>query len=155
MDITIKNESDRFNCRVGAIIYNENKTKILLEKQKNEIYIFPGGRLDIQEDSNKAIKRELNEELNLKIDLTLKYIIEMFVRSSKTKYHEIGFYYLTQIKESQIGDGFKSLDGNGVFYWIPVHDLNNYHILATPIKNKIIQEEIDNLELEHLIYKEY
>ena len=85
MVITIKEEKTRFGARVGAIIYNETKTKILLEHQSNQLYMFPGGRIDIYEDSQNAINRELKEELNIKTSLKLKYIVEMFLKSPKTK----------------------------------------------------------------------
>ena len=154
MVITIKEEGMRFGARAGAIIYNEDKTKILFENQENGRYMFPGGRIDVHEDSEMAIARELKEELNLETDLKLKYIVEIFLNSSKTSYHEIGFYYLSIIKESEVKNNFKSLDGDGIFEWIPISDLENYKILAKPIKDKIIKNEIGNDDLEHIIYRE-
>lgn len=155
MMITIKEEGTRFGGRVGVIIFNEDKTKILLENQDNGRYMFPGGRIDIHEDSETAIARELKEELDLAADLKLKYIIEMFLQSPKTKYHEIGFYYLATIKEDAISNDFKSLDGDGIFEWIFISELDNYKIMAKPIKDKIVNNEIINEELEHIIYREY
>jgi len=155
MVITIKEEGMRFGARAGAIIYNEDKTKVLLENQDNERYMFPGGRIDVHEDSEAAIVRELKEELNLETDLKLKNIVEMFLDSSKTKYHEIGFYYLSTIKENEVKNNFKSLDGNGIFEWISISDLENHKILAKPIKDKIVKNEIENDDLEHLVYRGY
>lgn len=155
MVITIKEEGMRFGVRAGAIIYNEDKTKILMENQDNGRYIFPGGRIDIHEDSEDAIARELKEELDLEANLKLKYIVEMFLNSSNVKYHEIGFYYLSTINENEISNNFKSLDGDGVFEWIAISDLENYKILAKPIKDKIIKNEIVDCSLEHIIYSEY
>ena len=155
MVITIKEDGMRFGARAGAIIYNEDKTKVLLENQDNERYMFPGGRIDVHEDSEAAIVRELKEELNLETDLKLKYIVEMFLDSSKTKYHEIGFYYLSTIKESEVKNNFKSLDGDGIFEWTSVSDLENHKILAKPIKDKIVKNEIENDDLEHLVYRGY
>lgn len=155
MIITIKKEDMRFGVRVGAIIYNEDKSKILLENQDNERYMFPGGRIDVYEDSENAIVRELKEELNLNANLKLKYIVEMFLKSSKTKYHEIGFYYLTIIKEELIKNNFNSLDSNAVFEWVSIQELEKYNILAKPIKDKIINNEISTEKLERIIYREY
>jgi len=155
MVITIKEDGMRFGARAGAIIYNEDKTKILLENQDNGRYMFPGGRIDVHEGSETAIVRELKEELNLETDLKLKYIVEMFLDSSKTKYHEIGFYYLSTIKENEVKNNFKSLDGAGIFEWISISDLENYKILSKPIKDKIVKNEIENDDLEHLVYRGY
>ncbi len=155
MVITMKEEGTRFGARVGAVIYNEDQTKIILENQDNGRYMFPGGRIDVHEDSENAIVRELKEELNLDANLKLKYIVEMFLSSPKTKYHEIGFYYLTTIKEETIKNGFKSLDGDGIFEWISISELGNHKILAKPIQDKVVNKEITNEELEHIIYREY
>ena len=154
MMISIEEDEARFSGRAGAIIYNEDKTKILLENQ-GRFYRFPGGRIDVHEDSKTSIERELLEELNLKTDLNLKYIVEMFIKSPKTKYHEIGFYFVTQIKENLIENNFKSLDGDSYFMWIPIDDLNQYNMLAKPIKDKVMNNEINTNVLEHLVYREY
>lgn len=155
MVITIKEDGIRFGVRVGAIIYNEDKTRILLEKQKENLYLFPGGRIDVFENSDNAIKRELKEELNLKAKLRLKYVAEMFLKIPNGKYHEIGFYYLTSINENEIPNNFKSLDSNGIFEWIPISNLNDYNILARPIKKIIINQEITNDDMERIVYREY
>ena len=155
MVITMQEEGTRFGARVGAIIYNEDKTKILIENQHDKRYMFPGGRIDVHEDSKTSIERELIEELNLKADLNLKYIVEMFIKSPKTKYHEIGFYFVTKINENLIENNFKSLDGDSYFIWVPIKDLNEYNMLAKPIKDKVINNEITDNHLEHLVYREY
>ncbi len=155
MVITIKEDGTRFGARVGAIIYNKDKTKILLEYQSNKLYMFPGGRIDIHEDSQNAISRELKEELNIKTDLKLKYIVEMFLKSPKTKYHEIGFYFVAEINEDSIENNFKSLDGDSNFVWIPIKDLDKYNILAKPVKDKVKNCEITDNTLEHIVYREY
>lgn len=155
MIITMTEEGTRFGGRVGAIIYNENKTKILLENQNNKLYMFPGGRIDVHEDSQNAIERELEEELNITTDLKLKYIVEMFLKSPKTKYHEIGFYFVTQIDENIIQNNFKSLDGDSNFEWVSIDKLEEYNILAKPIKDKVFNREINNDTLEHIVYREY
>ena len=154
MVITMQEEGTRFGARVGAIIYNEDKTKILIENQHDKRYMFPGGRIDVHEDSKTSIERELIEELNLKAVLNLKYIVEMFIKSPKTKYHEIGFYFVTKINENLIENNFKSLDGDSYFIWVPIKDLDKYNILAKPIKDKVINNEITNVSLEHIVYRE-
>ncbi|CCY46981.1 uncharacterized protein BN793_01200 [Firmicutes bacterium CAG:822] len=155
MVITMQEEGTRFNARVGAIIYNEDKTKILIENQYDKRYMFPGGRIDVHEDSKTSIERELIEELNLKANLNLKYIVEMFIKSPKTKYHEIGFYFITKINENLIENNFKSLDGDSYFIWVPIKDLDKYNMLAKPIQDKVVNNEITNNNLEHLVYREY
>ena len=152
MDITIKENGFRFGVRAGAIIYNEDKTKVLLENQGNGRFMFPGGRINFFEDSFDTIIRELKEELGLDADLKLKYIVEMFLTSLK-KYHEIGFYYLTSISEKDIQNGFNSLDGGSVFEWVLISELESYNVLTKPVKDKIINNEVFDGGLEHLYYR--
>lgn len=155
MVITMQEEGTRFGARVGAIIYNEDKTKILIENQHDKRYMFPGGRIDVHEDSKTSIERELIEELNLRADLNLKYIVEMFIKSPKTKYHEIGFYFVTKINENLIENNFKSLDGDSYFLWVPIKDLDKYKMLAKPIQDKVMNNEITDNSIEHIVYREY
>ena len=69
MVITIKDENNRFGARVSGIIYNKDKTKIFMQRQGNrDFYMFPGGRIELHEDSHSAIKRELKEEIGISVD---------------------------------------------------------------------------------------
>lgn len=64
MDIDIENNNKRFNARVSTIIYNKDKTKILLFKRKDrDFYMLPGGRINYFEDSLNVIKREIKQEI--------------------------------------------------------------------------------------------
>jgi len=140
------------------IYINENLKKQGMFSFKKARYEFErtcscsGDSLCDLKDESPAFSKE---ELNLETDLKLKNIVEMFLDSSKTKYHEIGFYYLSTIKENEVKNNFKSLDGDGIFEWTSVSDLENHKILAKPIKDKIVKNEIKNDNLEHLIYSEY
>ncbi len=115
---------------VGILIKNK---KILLQLRDNKSdIIFPnswgffGGEVNTNEDHNKAIKRELYEELNIKKFKTLKFINSHF----NSKYKCIFFIYTLKIdgnvnlKEGYDCDYFflnKILKGkkskkNGIFY---------------------------------------
>ena len=80
---------------------------------------------------------------------------KMFIKSPKTKYHEIGFYFVTKIKEKEIKNNFKSLDGDSYFIWVPIKELDKYNMLAKPIQNKVINNEITDNGLEHIVYRGY
>ncbi len=58
---------------VAGIIWNEDKTKILLSQRKSDqdfsgLWEFPGGKVEADEKEETALLRELQEEL--KIDVT-------------------------------------------------------------------------------------
>lgn len=83
MNLDYEINNNRFNARVSAIIYNYDKTKILLFKMKDrDFYRLPGGRIELNEDSLSAIKREIIEELGFQLDFQLCAIQENFLKLS-------------------------------------------------------------------------
>lgn len=164
--ITIKNDDSRFGVRVAAIIFNNDRSKIFMQKQINhDYYMFPGGRLEMHEDSKKAILRELEEELGIKEDVQLKFVIENFIQfPNNKKYHEIVFYFIVRIQEEKynynLEGTYSSLDeqndGKSEFCWLDINKLNHYKIMPSFIIQKIINNDINNSNvIEHLVYKEY
>lgn len=157
MNITIKDENSRFGVRVCAIIYNEDMNKIYMQKQGNhDFYMFPGGRLEIGEDTTTAIKRELKEELDMNSDVRLKYIAESFIKFPNMQYHELGFYFMLKVDEKLLENNCCSKDTNdgvSMFRWIDIDKLDNYSIMPNCMKEKIKEKNISN-DIEHIMYKE-
>jgi len=161
MIITIKDEVSRFGVRVAAIIYNKDMTKVFLQRQKDhDFYMFPGGRLEINEDSETAIKRELMEELGIKEEVYLKYIAESFIKFPSKKYHEIGFYFIVKIDEDKyqyhMDNEYFSKDsendGESYFRWFDIDKINDVKIMPEFLKSKLGDQS--NI-LEHIVYDEY
>ena len=72
MDLTYKIDNHSFHARVSAIIYNQDKSKVLLSKvDGRDYYLLPGGKLRFHEDSLTAIKREIREEIGYDLEYTL------------------------------------------------------------------------------------
>lgn len=165
MNLTIKNDNFRFSLRVAAIIYNKNMDKIFVEKNpKHDFYVFPGGRVETNEDTDYAIKRELKEELNIEEEMHLNFISENFIKFPNLNYHEVGFYYLIKIDEDKYGYNldkeYESLDASdGIkskFMWVDIKDIENFNIIPKHLKSKIKNKELKfNNNIEHFIYREY
>ena len=53
MNLDFEKDNYRFNARASVIIFNTDKTKILLFKVEDgrDYYLLPGGRIEIFEDS--------------------------------------------------------------------------------------------------------
>lgn len=162
MMVNIKNDNNTFCVRVGAIIYNKEKTHVLLQQPENKNFLLiPGGRLEIGENIDETIVRELNEELWIKNEkLSLKYVLETFAKLPKIYYHELGFYYVTTIDENKysydIDKEFHAKDedhdGVSIFKWIKLSELPNYEMIQEGLKDKIIN--FDNKDnIEHIIYE--
>jgi 8-oxo-dGTP diphosphatase len=66
---------------VSAAIIVENKKILCVQRNKGKYdyisykYEFPGGKLEVGENEEDALKREISEELNLEIDVAEKFLI--------------------------------------------------------------------------------
>ena len=68
MDITIDVEDYKLNIRAAGIIIHNNK--LLTHRNVNsDHYALPGGRVEIGENSEETIKREILEETGKEIEI--------------------------------------------------------------------------------------
>ena len=84
MNIDFVNEKYRFNARSSAIIYNTDKTKVLLFNvgDNRDFYMLPGGKVHELEDSLSAIRRQIEEELGYNnLNFKLISISEEFAKA--------------------------------------------------------------------------
>lgn len=143
MDVTFKTEEGIFNYRVCAIIKHNNK--LLSMKNKNTPYYFlPGGRVNIYEDADAAIRRELKEELGIDADIVrpLWFVQSFFIEDeSKDKFHELCIYYLVDISDSDLinHERFEGLVtwNREVFEWLDIDMLKEEYLYPLFIKEKI------------------
>lgn len=85
--------------RIAAIILN-NKNEILLvnHKKNNKSYwLFPGGGIEYGETFEQALKRELKEELNLKMKNIKNLVFFNETIYPDKKRHIINMYFKVQI----------------------------------------------------------
>lgn len=144
MDITINVEDYKLNVRAAAIIIHNNK--ILTHRNINsDHYALIGGRVQIGEDSETTIKREILEELGKEIEIT-GYIttIENFFEMKSEKYHEIMFVYkaeFTNDQDRKIEDTIKNLEGKEylMYEWLDLDKIDE-----CPLKPKGIKEVLKN-----------
>ena len=146
MDLDYTIDNNRFNARVSSIIYNKDKTKVLLFKiQDRDFYMLPGGRIEMNESSLDAIKREL--ELNLEFKLCS--IQENFLKLKNTNIMQYCFCYKT-IYDGKINDEkFVCKDNNSqMFEWIELNKLSDITIKPSSTL-KLIQN--DDNDIKHVI----
>ena len=140
MDITIDVEEYKLNVRAAGIIIHNNK--ILTHRNiKSDHYALIGGRVEIGEDSEATLKREIMEEMGKEIEIT-GYIstIENFFEMDSKKYHEIMFVHKAEFKnekDQEIEETIKNIEGKDylVYEWIPLEKIDEY-----PIKPKVVKE---------------
>ena len=140
--INFKIDNGVFNFRVAGLLFYENK--VLVHRLINDnFYAFPGGRVEMFEDTENTIIREMNEELGVDVRVNrLLWIFEHFFNHNNNKYHEICFYYLIECNDNCLlnkGDSFYITEGNNEFEfrWIDLKDIQNEVVYPTFIKNKI------------------
>lgn len=159
MDVKIIDNELKFKLRASAIFINNNR--LLVDKYGEESYCLPGGYVEIGEDTEKAVVRELKEETRLDFEI-IKFggIIENFftnIRNQKT--HGIDFYYFVKLKADaerieKLNMNYIEDDKNGKvehhYSWLPLNDIKNYNILPNIIKSNLSLEK----EIFHYIINE-
>lgn len=130
--ISYEENTNKFNFRVGGIIESPDKKKILIHRLSNfDFCLLPGGRVEMLEDTKKAILREIEEELGIKVTIDrLIVIVESFFDIKSSTYHELAFNYLLQLPENsellQKEGEFTGIEGEKYRYiWIDKEDLSS------------------------------
>lgn len=140
MDITIDVEDYKLNVRAGVVIMHNNK--ILLHRNKNsDHYAMIGGRVEIGENSEQTIKREVKEELGKEIKIT-GYVstIENFFEMKGSKYHEIMFIYKAEFEndeDQKIENTLQNIEGKDYlqYEWIDINKIDEY-----PLRPNVLKE---------------
>lgn len=137
-DIRYKENNYQFHYRTSAIIYNKDKTKILLFKSSNrDFYMLPGGKVNELESSEDAFKREVKEETGLEISIIdFKCFSECVVTDKEMTYQQVEAIYEASYNDEINNDEFNGLEGNWIlFKRFNINDLDNVLIEPKEIKD--------------------
>ena len=146
-DIKYDKDNFSFAYRVSAIIYNSDKTKILLFRGNDRnFYMLPGGKVHELEKSEDAIRREIKEEIGFEdLEFEMAGVSEEIVKEKNI--HQITFTYKTIYKDEIKEEKFKSIETDWInFEWVDVNKLNNYEIHPSNIIKML-----NNSKFEHLV----
>ena len=84
---------NQFEICVRAIIRRGNKILVCIGK-KSGIYFFPGGHIEYGETAEAALKRELKEELNIRLKkASFMGTVENIYKEDGQKHHEINLVF--------------------------------------------------------------
>jgi ADP-ribose pyrophosphatase YjhB (NUDIX family) len=84
---------EKFEICIRAIIQEKGKILVCFHKKEN-IYFFPGGHLEFGESIPHALKREIKEELGIKIKkFSLIGLVDNFYEEEGKKHHEINLVF--------------------------------------------------------------
>ncbi|WP_102262380.1 NUDIX hydrolase [Mesobacillus jeotgali] len=156
MDATFYMEKAVFNYRVAAVMIVDNL--VLIHKQANdEHWALPGGRVELQEDSQTSIVREIKEELGIDVKVDrLLWFTENFFDYNNKNYHEIGLYYQVSPLNGRFNfnnDEFFGEEGERLVYqWVPINTLDKIRLYP-----EFIRTSLSGLPdaPQHLIVKQY
>ena len=146
MDITVDVGDYKLNVRGAALINHNNK--ILVHKNINsDHYALLGGRVEIGEDSETTVKREIQEELGKEIDI-VGYVstVENFFEMKGSKYHEIMFVYKAEFineEDKLIQNTIKNIEGKDYlqYEWLDLDKIDTYNLNPAMMK-EILKEKI-------------
>jgi len=116
-----------------VLINNENKFLILKRSNyKNngtaDIWDLPGGNVDLYEDVNIAIKREVEEEINIKLNKT-----EVFAVDSRkhAKQDAQVIFTMFSSKDFDKNQEIKLSEEHTEYKWILFEEMDNYNFYLT------------------------
>ena len=145
MDIKFEKDDYKFNVRSSCIMKDKKHEKVLLTYMRaikdHNAFLLPGGRLEMLENSEEAILREIKEEVGLNLDYKLVSIEENIVKD--TKFHMIEFVFYTEIDNFEILTNLD--DGWDKFEIVEIKDIDNYDIRPKSVKNLIKENSYNDI----------
>ncbi len=101
MDIKINTTDKHFKFRVCGILEHNGKY-LTVRIQDNEFLCLPGGHVEIGENTDQAICREIEEELGFPVKIKrLMAIAQNFFKAEDGSWHEFSYYYLVEAKNPE------------------------------------------------------
>lgn len=152
MDIKIDCEEGKFKYRVCGILKHGDKY-LVVKINNNAFYCLPGGHVELGEDTDTAVRREMKEELGF--DVKIKKLIEVnqnFFKAADGKaFHELGFYYIVEAvneKDVNPNDYIRDeLDKGQIqhldFKWVTKEDLAKIDFRPVFVKNSLNNERTE------------
>ena len=144
MDLTFQTPEGRFNYRVCAIIIHDNHI-LAMHDECSPYYYLPGGRVQLQETAEKAVLREIKEELGIDAEIIrpLWFHQGFFTEDvSSERFHEVCLYFLVDISGSDVlsrGNKFVLNERNHrhTFEWLEFHRLKEAYFYPVFLKERI------------------
>lgn len=143
-DILYKNNEFTYAYRVGAIIYNKEKNKVLLFYGNDMNYfMIPGGKVKELETSEQAIIREIKEEIgyeNLNFDFA--GVSEEIVEKGKVKIQQLTLIYKCVYEGVIEKEIFKSIESDWInFKWINIEEVSKIELHPKQVEQIILNEK--------------
>ena len=146
MDLSLDVGDYKLNIRAAGMFVHNNKILVHKDDRKDHCCL-PGGRIEIGENSEETIKREIKEELGKEIEI-IDYIatIENFFEMEGKKYHELYFLYKVEflnVEDKKIDYTMHNVEGKDYlnYEWIELDRINKYSLLPQCLKDILKNEK--------------
>lgn len=161
--LSIKSHKGSFQVRAAAIIQKEKSVLLLNEPLAGPYWFLPGGRAEMQESTDEALVRELQEEIQETLSLgKLLFVLENFFTLNQVNHHTIGFYYQAFLPMvhplCSRAEFFTEREEEGVvktfhFRWHPLSELSAVD-LRPPFLQEILPTLMGESALRHCVVRE-
>ena len=158
MDVKIDCSEGKFKFRVGGIL-KVNDKYLTVKIQDNDFYCLPGGHVELGEDTDSAVLREMKEELgsDVEIDRLVSIIQNFFKAKDGRTFHELGYYYIVEpknIEDVNLEDYVVTENDKGKlvrleFRWFTLEELKQERFLP-----EVLKEQLTNTSLSNIITKD-
>ena len=144
MDLTFRMEEGTFNFRVAAVIAHEGKLLIMQDPEAPYWYL-PGGRVQLHEQAEAALLREMGEELGIAPTIVRPlWLVQHFYFEvvNREQYHELGLYMLVDVSGTELlqrGEEFSVREDDHVntFRWVEFEKLEQLYLHPVFMKKAI------------------
>ena len=133
------------NVRPAICIVENNKLLVMHYRYGNtDVYNLPGGNLEFGEKMNECLVRELQEELQIKVEVTeMLCLADVFIEKTQKQ-------TLHTIFRGKITDGTPTLNPAETsalsIRWLPIEELLSVHLYPAIGKQllKAVKNELEN-----------
>ena len=153
-DVKISSSEGKFKFRVCGIL-RVNDKYLTVKIGENNFFCLPGGHVELGEDTDHAILREMEEELGYKVKIVkLVTIIQNFFKTKEnTVFHELGYYYMVEpldISKVNLNDHvITELDKGKLvrleFKWFTLEQLQEIKFLPEILKSQLTNTNLTNI----------
>ena len=154
MDVRIDCNEGKFKFRVCGILKVKDKY-LTVKIGENNFYCLPGGHVELGEDTDHAVLREMEEELGyeVKINKLIAIIQNFFKTKENTVFHELGYYYIVEpvdiskvnLKDHVVMENDKGNIVRLEFKWYTLDELQNVRFLPEILKTQLNNETLKNI----------
>ncbi|MES5893974.1 NUDIX domain-containing protein [Bacillus cereus group sp. RP43] len=135
----------KFHHIVRAIMIKDEK--LLVAEYIGHHYFLPGGHVEIGESAEKALIRELREELGVTCSIKqFLGVIENQWQAKEMLHHEINHIFEIDSNELKPDSTPISKESHLAFHWIDFNkeNINSYTITPTPSVKELLERKLSD-----------